>query len=146
MKFIIGALFAIVIFSCTSQDKSTEPSDTTMSADSTDIVFTDNKILENVYENVDNTHYWMDTLSSFSFVKETDRYLDSLTNHKHGIAFLADSTDPSELIFTAGYNGQERFETYYQFYVEPSTKKILVYDAVSDKKLTIKQYKALLKK
>ena len=40
----------------------------------------------------------------------------------------------------AGYNGNDRFETYYRFFVNPKTMEIKVYDVADDKKLTIKEY------
>ena len=45
-----------------------------------------------------------------------------------------------EVFVRAGYNGDERFETYYQFYVNPATMEIKVYDVVNDEKMTVKEY------
>ena len=81
-------------------------------------------------------------LLKLPFVKKSDQYIDSFSNHKHGIAFLLDKPEANEtdIPVQAGYNGEERFETYYRFYVNPTTMEIKVYDVAADKKLTVKEY------
>ncbi len=81
-------------------------------------------------------------LRKLSFVKKSDKYIDSISNHKHGIAFMLDepAKDETDIPVQAGYNGAERFETYYRFFVNPKTLEIKVYDEVTDKKLTLKEY------
>jgi len=82
-------------------------------------------------------------LMTLSFVKKSNAYIDSFSNHQHGIAFMVDrggdSTD-TDISVEAGYNGDERFETYYHFYVNPKTLEIKVLDIVNDKKLTVKEF------
>ncbi len=81
-------------------------------------------------------------LMKLSFVKKANTYIDSFSNHRHGIAFMLDSLGKgeNEIYVQAGYNGDQRFETYYQFYVNPRTLEIKVYDVVDDKKLSVKEY------
>ncbi len=81
-------------------------------------------------------------LRKLPFVIKSDKYIDSVSNHKHGIAFLMDKPEAPEtdIPVQAGYNGNERFETYYRFFVNPKTMQIKVYDVAADKKLTIKEY------
>ncbi len=81
-------------------------------------------------------------LRKLPFVKKSDKYIDSISNHKHGIAFLLEepAKDETDIPVQAGYNGAERFETYYRFFVNPKTLEIKVYDVVEDKKLTLKEY------
>lgn len=81
-------------------------------------------------------------LLKLPFVKKSDQYIDSISNHKHGIAFLLDEPvkDEIEISVQVGYNSKERFETYYRFFVNPKTMEIKVYDVVEDKKLTLKEY------
>ena len=85
----------------------------------------------------------IDKLLTLPFVKKTNVYIDSFSNHKHGIAFMidkgGDSTD-TDITVEAGYNGELRFETYYHFYVNPGTLEIKVLDVVTDKKLTVKEF------
>ena len=84
----------------------------------------------------------IDKLMKLPFVKKSDKYIDSFTNHQRGIAFMVDSLQQgqTEVFVRAGYNGPERFETYYQFYVDPRTLEIKVYDVVNDAKMTVKEY------
>lgn len=81
-------------------------------------------------------------LLKLPFVKKSDKYIDSISNHKHGIAFMLDepAKDETEVSVQAGYNSNERFETYYRFFVNPKTMEIKVYDVVEDKKLTLSAY------
>jgi hypothetical protein len=81
-------------------------------------------------------------LLKLPFVQKSDKYIDSFSNHKHSIAFMMDKPEAPEtdIQVQAGYNGNERFETYYRFFVNPKTLDIKVYDAAEDKKLTIKEY------
>ena len=86
-------------------------------------------------------------LMKLSFVQKSNRYIDSFSNHQHGIAFLLDKADENEpdISVQAGYNGEERFETYYRFFVNPQTLDIKVYDAAEDRKLTLKEFQKTLK-
>ncbi len=81
-------------------------------------------------------------LLKLPFVKKSDKYIDSISNHKHGIAFMLDepAKDEIDIPVQAGYNGNGRFETYYRFFVNSKTLEVKVYDAVEDKKLTVKEY------
>ena len=81
-------------------------------------------------------------LMKLPFVIKSDKYIDSFSNHNHGIAFLMDKPEAPEtdVPVQAGYNGGGRFETYYRFFVNPKTLEIKVYDPVEDKKLTVKEY------
>ena len=83
-----------------------------------------------------------DTLMTLPFVKKSDAYIDSFSHHKHGMSFMVDSlgAGDTEVFVRAGYNGDERFETYYNFYVNPKTLGITVYDVMEDKKMTVKEY------
>ena len=81
-------------------------------------------------------------LMKLPFVIKSDKYINSFSNHKHSIAFLMDKPEAPEtdIPVQAGYNGNERFETYYRFFVNPKTMEIKVYDVADDKKLTLKEY------
>ncbi len=81
-------------------------------------------------------------LMKLPFVKKTNAYIDSFSNHQHGIAFMLDSLEKGEkeIAVRAGYNGDLRFETYYFFYVNPKTMEIKVLDVINDKKLSVKEY------
>ena len=81
-------------------------------------------------------------IMKLDFVKKANIYIDSFSNHQHGIAFMVDSlgSDKNEIGVQAGYNGETRFETYYTFYVNPKTLEIKVLDVVNDKKLSVREF------
>jgi hypothetical protein len=81
-----------------------------------------------------------DTLMKLSFIRKTNHYLDSLTNHKHGLSFIIDSVGVNELSVIAGYNGPERFETYYNFTVYPKTFKIMIEYSDTGELIPIEEY------
>lgn len=80
-----------------------------------------------------------DTLMQLSFVRESNRYIDSVSDHKHGISFITDTAN-NEISVMAGYNGEERFETYYNFNINPVTFEIKVMDAGSGDFVTVDDY------
>lgn len=89
----------------------------------------------------------LDTLSKLSFIKKSNDYIDSVTKQKKSIAFLMDtlSKGDTDIFVRAGYNGEYRFQTYYQIYVNPITMEIKIYDPVNDRKLSIREYEKINK-
>ena len=83
-----------------------------------------------------------EAIMKLSFIKKADAYIDSFSNHRHGMAFMMDSLEKgqTEIYVKAGYNGDERFETYYHLYVNPKTLEIHVMDITNDKKLPVKEF------
>jgi len=81
-------------------------------------------------------------LMKLPFVIKSDKYIDSFSNHKHGMVFMMDNPTAGEtdVHVQAGYNGVGRFETYYRFFVNPKTLEIKVYDPIEDKKLSVNEY------
>ncbi len=81
-------------------------------------------------------------LMKLPFVIESNDHIDSFSNHRHGIAFILDEPleNETDISVKAGYNGGERFETYYRFFVNPKTMDIKVYDPAADEKLTVSAY------
>ena len=80
-----------------------------------------------------------DTLMKLSFVKKSNSYIDSFSNHVHGMSFILD-TSGNKVSVMAGYDGAERFETYYNFEIDPSTMEIMIMDMESGKMIPVKQY------
>jgi hypothetical protein len=64
--------------------------------------------------------------------KKSDKYIDSLTNHKKGLDALIFKPAKGEKNYNVqvGYNGTERFETYYNFYVDSTSYAIKVSDVI----------------
>lgn len=81
-----------------------------------------------------------DSLMKLDFVQKSNRYIDSFSHHKSGIAFLQDSSE-NKIMITAGYNGKERFEKYYLFLVDPKSFDIKINDAISGDWLSVEEYK-----
>ena len=141
MRNIFGGLAVIFFAACNNNSpaaKEESPKDTVTVIPKKDSVssyihhFTDTTVENRITA----------ALMKLSFVKKANTYIDSFSNHQHGIAFMLDSLGKGEkeIYVQAGYNGDQRFETYYQFYVNPKTLEIKVYDVVDDKKLSVKEY------
>lgn len=85
-----------------------------------------------------------DTLLTIPQVKKSDSYIDSLTNHKHGISFMVGKPQQGKedlgYQIQAGYNSDVRFETYYFFYINPANKEIKVLDATSGNILPLQEW------
>jgi hypothetical protein len=81
-------------------------------------------------------------LLKLPFVIKSNNYIDSISNRQQQMAFMLEhpAAGETEIAVQAGYNGRERFETYYRFFVNPKTLEIKVYDPVADKKLSIQEY------
>lgn len=80
-----------------------------------------------------------DTLMKLPFIVKSNAYIDSISNHQHGIAFMSDTTD-AVISVRAGYNGAERFETYYDFVIDRKTGEIKIMDPVEGDYITLKEY------
>ena len=146
MKYYLFLFMFIAFAACNNTDTSVtvvnDSSSTQKQNDSTKIkadssakyihTFTDT-VLENKITAV---------LLKLPFVIKSNNYIDSFSNHTHGIAFMLDEATKNEtdISVQAGYNGAGRFETYYRFFVNPKTMDIKVYDPVEGKKLTLKEY------
>lgn len=84
----------------------------------------------------------IDTIMTLKEVEEAHHYIDSFSKHKRGVAFTTRRSDvPNEYEVAAGYNGEEHFETYYLFYIDSVTKRILVLDGPGGEKMTLSQWR-----
>lgn len=81
----------------------------------------------------------MDTLLKLPFIVKSNRYIDSLTRQKQGISFMTDTLENTYEI-RAGYNGPERFETYYHLSVDKKTLEIKVMDPIGGDYMPLKDY------
>ncbi len=84
-----------------------------------------------------------DTIMSLQEVKEKNFLIDSITNHKHGISIIVEKPNQDEPTFhvQAGYNGPNRFETYFHFYVDTTSKKISVDDFASGQRILLNDWR-----
>jgi hypothetical protein len=121
IRYKLALVIIICIAACNSNSDSNKPI-----TDTTAATTTDTAMIITPVEKGDV----VDTLYKLSFIKESNRYLDSLTKHKHGIAFIVDTAATTYNV-TAGYNGDLRFETYYTLTIDKKTKEIKVQDVIS---------------
>lgn len=131
-------LIAAILFicACNNQDGPQEaPADTSIAATKQDSSsgfvynFTDSALHDKI----------TDTLMQLPFVKESNRYIDSISNHKKAIAFITDTTGTAISVM-AGYNGVERFETYYHFTIDPKNFEIKIMDIASGDFIPVADY------
>ena len=75
----------------------------------------------------------MNAVMDLPEVKAANAHIDSVTNHKSGVAGMVDPPEQGETDYSVrvGYNGDERFEVYYFFAVNPATLKIKIMDVDS---------------
>jgi hypothetical protein len=129
---------SLVIASCNNSDKNAAAIADTLQKDSSAY------IEQSIRVPMAKQNDIIDTLNALPFVKESNRYLDSLSNHTRSIAYIIDTTE-KEYNVTAGYNGAERFETYYNFTINKKTREIKVQDVISGDMVTPKEFEKLRK-
>ncbi len=140
MKGIFFFILVISITACNNQSKTDE------------VVVTDTVVTKVQTDSTSNyIHTFTDTalenkitaaLLQLPFVIKSNMYIDSFSNHRHSMSFMLDNpaANETDISVQAGYNGDQRFETYYRFFVNPKTLAIQVYDPVTDKRLTVKEF------
>lgn len=135
MKSILIMIAIFSLFSCNNEPKLTEQK----TSNQIDNIRTPNQKISS--QETFETKV-VDTLSKLDFIHKKHLFIDSVTNHKHGIAFITDSLIDSntDVFVRAGFNGEDRFETHYQFYINPSTMQIKVYDAIEDIQIPLVDY------
>lgn len=144
MRYLLCILTVSFLVACNnSADKKAGDTDTASVTDTSGTVKEPVKDTSQEYvtsfHNEALTARIQDTLMKLPFVKKTSSYIDSFSHHQHTIAFVFDSSE-NGISVMAGYNGPERFETYYNFTVDPSSFAIKVADDVSGEMLSIKEY------
>lgn len=75
-----------------------------------------------------------DAIFKLPEVIESNRYIDSFSNHKHGISVRIDKSPENEPVYyvDAGYNGELRWEKYYSFSVDTNSFQVKIYDITID--------------
>jgi hypothetical protein len=79
-------------------------------------------------------------------VRKKDHFIDSLTNHKHGISTITlkrPTAKEAYYVIQVGYNNEMRFEPYYTFYVYKKNLVIKVYDTLSGKIISLAEWRKL---
>ena len=75
----------------------------------------------------------MNAVMDLPEVKAVNAHIDSVTNHKSGVASMMDPPEQGETDYSVrvGYNGDDRFEVYYFFEINPVTLKVKIMDVDS---------------
>jgi hypothetical protein len=75
--------------------------------------------------------------------KEAQAMIDSLTKGKHGVSTMVEKPEKGKTDYTVtvGYNGDERFETYGVYFVNPKTGQVKLYDDMSGQVVTIEAWR-----
>jgi len=84
-----------------------------------------------------------DTILSLKEVKAKNMLIDSLTKHQQGISLIIENPTDQEPAFyiQAGFNGKERFETYFHFYLDTATKQIEIRDWALGKRVLLSNWR-----
>lgn len=83
-------------------------------------------------------------LNQLREVRAENRLIDSVTHHKHGVSFLTShpaSAGEPYFVFQVGYNGPDRFETRYTFYVYTHNMTVKVLDPVTGTVLPLGEWR-----
>jgi hypothetical protein len=83
------------------------------------------------------------SILSIEEVKQKNRYIDSLTNHKEGILVrvLKPTVDEKCYNLQVGYDNEIRFVNCFNFYIDPSTKEITIEDVLEGDRVTIEEWR-----
>jgi hypothetical protein len=76
----------------------------------------------------------LNAVMSLPEVEASNTYIDSISFHQKGIAGIIDAPENGETDYgvRVGYNGNDRFEVYHFFYVNPKTMQVKVLDVITD--------------
>lgn len=139
MKIILPILLATSILSaCNQPDKKTAvvetPADTVTTAvpAKKDSAVVSGELLVNGGNYSEKEKKILDKIALLPEFKKSNKYIDSLTDHKHGLSSMIFKPEKGEKYYyvKVGYSSPERFETYYNFYVDSTTFAINIDDVV----------------
>ncbi|MCP9753103.1 hypothetical protein [Ferruginibacter sp. HRS2-29] len=139
MKIILPIIISATLFTaCNSSDSKTPtpetPADTaTIAAPAKkDSAVVSGELLVNGGNYSEKEKKILDRIAQLPEFKKSYKYIDSLTDHKHGLSSMIFKPQKGEKFYyvKVGYSSPERFETYYNFYVDSTTFAINVDDVV----------------
>lgn len=86
----------------------------------------------------------LDKIYKITEVRKKDHFVDSITNHKHGISMIIlqrpNAKEPYYVV-QVGYNNEIRFEPYYTFYVYKKNLVIKFYDTIPGEIITLEEWR-----
>jgi len=130
IKYTLYLLLIVIAMACNNNSNTTRPATDTLEKTPAAVADSSKIIVPIVTEND-----IIDTLTALPFVKESNQLIDSVSHHKHGMAFIIDTADKAYHV-RAGYDREDRFETFYTFSVDKKTRAIKVLDVISDEMIT----------
>jgi hypothetical protein len=86
----------------------------------------------------------LDKIYKIPEVRKKSHFIDSLTNHKHGISMIITkrpSANEPYYMVQVGYNNEIRFEPYYIFCVYKKNLVIKVYDTSSGEIISLEDWR-----
>ncbi len=86
----------------------------------------------------------LDKIYNIPEVRKKEHFIDSLTNHKHGISMMIlkrPTTKEPYYAVQVGYDNKIRFETYYTFYVYRKNLVIKFYDTIPGEVITLEEWR-----
>jgi len=128
--YIFKASLLYIIFIClpVSCKNNSETKNSETPKETTDSIKTDKKSVSDLENKM------LDKLSKLPEWIQANQYIDSLTNHKHGLSVMTEkpNKETTDYCFRVGYNNELRFETYFNFYVNPKTFELKILDVLTD--------------
>jgi len=78
-------------------------------------------------------------------VEKINTYIDSISDHKKGVAGIMEEPINGETDYgvRVGYNGDDRFEVYNFFYVDPKTLSVKILDMATDSVIPIEEWRKM---
>ena len=144
MKIVYPILAGIILFSSCNQSGKTEeaPANDTAAVTTTALVEKTDSLIVTAPSDEKQVKI-IDMLKKLPECRRTDKYLDSLTGHQQSLAFMIFNPEKGEKDYyvKAGFSGKERFETYYNFYVDSATMAIRIDDVVNGDLISMEEWR-----
>lgn len=123
LKNLIIVLILILVEGCSGNKSGGEAQDSEASQ-------TPKLVIQKDTTNVSLENKILDAVLALPEVEAANAHIDSFSNHQHGIASMMDPPEEGQTDYNVrvGYNGDERFEVYYFFEVNPNTLQIKIMD------------------
>ncbi|MGZ3862310.1 MAG: hypothetical protein ACXVPN_03670 [Bacteroidia bacterium] len=121
---ILFVLSGVVFSSGCSGNKNTEPAQGTELAHAPQLIIRKDTLQSSIEDKI------IDAVLALPEVEAASARIDSFSNHQHGIATMMDPPEEGKTDYSVrvGYNGDERFEVYYFFEVNPVTLQVKIMD------------------
>jgi len=130
-KIILTTIIIMLFFGCKSfNSKSSEKDSVSISNNTIVSDEIQNKILG-----------ILEKLPEFNRIQNT---IDSISNQKKGVATIIEKSDLSEAPgyrVQAGFNGDDRFETFMTFYINSKTFEVKIFSTQSNEVLSLEEWR-----